>query len=306
MIIDVSAENGPNIRWDKVARAGVQLAIIRVTARGLDEDKLCHIHARGARGAGIRVGAYAFAQPSRGNPEAQASLARAIADDIGADGLADDAESADGLGALALSEWHVRFLTTADRPGNRCSLYTGPGFVRESLTGQAGRFADRCLWIANYGVERPDVPAPWLTFTLHQRWGNTIARLPNGDTIWGPKAAVEVAAGRARLLAEPGRVDGIAGEVDVSVLGPTSTIEDFLAGVAARPRIDLSTVVGRQVALRALGRDPGKLDGVWGSASKSSLTLVQRDLALSIDGVWGPRTDVAIRYALVSRGIIPM
>ena len=67
MGIDVSSYQ-KNIDWDKVKEAGFQFVMIRVGGRSyggsgkLYEDKLCDTHYRGAKEAGLLVGAYMFSQ----------------------------------------------------------------------------------------------------------------------------------------------------------------------------------------------------------------------------------------------------
>jgi hypothetical protein len=313
--IDISSENGPNIHWGKVRDAGIEIVILRVVKDGLGEDPLCHVHARGARSAGLVVDAYAFTRPAKGAPEVQAQLARQIAEDIGAGGLSDDAELADGLSPAALAAWHRAFLTSSDRPENRTKLYLGPSFARNALKGHAD-FADRALWLCNYGEATPDVPPPWLAAALWQSHANTIAKLvapftwagvtyAAGSQVWGASALAALALGptRATLLASPGKVDGVPGEVDCNQLGPGVTIDTWLRGDALTVSPDLSSELGRQQALRALGHDPGRLDGAWGPASRAALVMVQRELAVGVDGTWGPKTEAAIRAALRVRGI---
>ena len=64
--IDVSSWQG-DIDWDKVKDAGVEFVIIRVGGRGTSEgslydDRRCQEYYKGAKKAGLKVGAYIFAQ----------------------------------------------------------------------------------------------------------------------------------------------------------------------------------------------------------------------------------------------------
>ena len=61
---------------------------------------------------------------------------------------------------------------------------------------------------------------------------------------------------------------------------------------------DLSTVSGRQQALKELGYYQAAVDGVWGPYSKGALTQFQYDKGLAADGVWGPITEAAMIAAL--------
>jgi peptidoglycan hydrolase-like protein with peptidoglycan-binding domain len=57
-----------------------------------------------------------------------------------------------------------------------------------------------------------------------------------------------------------------------------------------------------QVALAALGLDPGKPDGVFGEATRRAVTIFQRRNDLEADGVVGVRTARAINQALAALG----
>jgi hypothetical protein len=62
----------------------------------------------------------------------------------------------------------------------------------------------------------------------------------------------------------------------------------------------LKTARQRQQALADLGYSlgPAGVDGAWGLDSKGALLAFQADHALVVDGLWGPRTEAAVRAAL--------
>lgn len=60
-------------------------------------------------------------------------------------------------------------------------------------------------------------------------------------------------------------------------------------------------VAARQTALKALGYDLGKVDGLWGFKSRAALETFQRKERLHVDGVWGPKTASAIFARLADR-----
>jgi len=60
----------------------------------------------------------------------------------------------------------------------------------------------------------------------------------------------------------------------------------------------LDTWLDRQKALKQLGYDPGQFDGVFGPNTKEALRAFQAYAGLSPDGIWGPRTLIAMRQAL--------
>lgn len=70
-----------------------------------------------------------------------------------------------------------------------------------------------------------------------------------------------------------------------------------LVSVAAAS-YDWSSLKDRQNALNQLGHDVGAPDGRWGPNSRAGLTVFQAKAGLSADGLWGPKTKVAIIAAL--------
>jgi hypothetical protein len=62
-------------------------------------------------------------------------------------------------------------------------------------------------------------------------------------------------------------------------------------------RFDLSTAAGRQQALAQLGYYDGRIDGIWGSESRTALARFQESRGLLVDGIWGPQSEQAIRVA---------
>ncbi len=69
------------------------------------------------------------------------------------------------------------------------------------------------------------------------------------------------------------------------------------------PGPDLDSAPARQQALLDLGYSLGEwgADGHWGFASQSALRAFQSDHGLTVDGLWGPRTQAAIIRALEAR-----
>lgn len=77
------------------------------------------------------------------------------------------------------------------------------------------------------------------------------------------------------------------------LLNPTSYVERMVGS-------SISLVLPRQrhEALATLGYYKGELDAPWGEASKKALHAAQTVMGLTPDGVWGPKTEAAIKLAL--------
>lgn len=60
------------------------------------------------------------------------------------------------------------------------------------------------------------------------------------------------------------------------------------------------TIKQRQHLLAYLGYYVGAIDGDWGAGSKAAATAFQKDMSLTPDGIGGPETDKALRYAVAN------
>lgn len=185
--IDVSSWQG-EIDWRKVRAAGIVFAFARVSD-GLDAlDARFAANFAGMRRAHVRRGAYQYFRASA-DAVAQADLAvRAVRRLGGADlPLVVDVETDDGQPPEVVQAQVARWIARVEkRTHRRAIVYTSPS--RAALLGSA--FAAQLLWIAHYDVECPTVPEPWERWTLWQR-------------------------------SQTGRVDGIAGNVDLDELAGT-------------------------------------------------------------------------------------
>lgn len=79
----------------------------------------------------------------------------------GSDGLNDQLAPAD------TARRGVAFLHTVNQmaPGHRVMVYTDPSFAR---AGNVTAMAAWYLWVADYGVSKPEVPEPWAGWTMWQ------------------------------------------------------------------------------------------------------------------------------------------
>jgi lysozyme len=177
--IDVSRFQG-KIDWDRVAETNIEFAFIQgsrgsghdcaVVPERCGADEFYGRNYRRARAAGIRVGAYhrAFADGD-GRKEAKSDAraeARLFLEQVGAFRRGDllpalDVESPfGGLNSRRLRVWLRTWLRRVEEAlGVKPLIYTNYSSWQE--TGDTSAFAQvgHRLWIANYGVDEPLVPA---------------------------------------------------------------------------------------------------------------------------------------------------
>ena len=208
--IDVSRFNG-TINWTLVAGSGVRFAMIAASrgngsdcavksdSCGADPNFL--VNSTNARAAGVRVGAYHRAFVTGGSLAAALADARYEADifigSLGAFQPGDLLPALDvetpfvGVDAAGLRAWIRAFIVRVKkRTGVRPMIYTNASSW--GATGNTPMFAKRSpLWVAEWQVRRPSVPAG--------NWGG------RGWTVWQHTSS--------------GSVPGISGRVDLNWLG---------------------------------------------------------------------------------------
>lgn len=184
-IIDVSKWQGV-IDWAAVAASGVRGVMIKATEGIGYTDPLFRSHYAGATAAGLAVGFYHYCRPE--TPNISIQEAHHFLDTVAGipvtlpHALDVEGEAAD-LGPSRLTGWCCQWLETVEqRSGHPVMLYTGAAFARSYLGIQLARWP---LWIAHYGVYQPMSNGTWERWAMHQ-------------------------------YSETGRVDGIAGKVDLN------------------------------------------------------------------------------------------
>lgn len=307
-IIDLSVFQTPgSVDWPRAGAAGL-IAMYARAGHGLSVDAACKAHLRGGASIGRPRGVYWYWEPET-NPEKQAEMMVAAHVENGCElSPAVDVED-DGtprghtVPSADLPALLMRFLLHADTllaAGSRTTIYTMPGFWSVHFAGDHGwPFRNRMLWVANYGVANADVPFPWDEYALWQHSANTIWSVPEYTDAAGKHHAATQAFGPkkphpdAAIIAQPGHVDGVTGEVDCNVMG-NSSMQDLMNGVQPMTPLDYSDVAHRQRALRRQGFDPGKLDGEWGPKSRAALVLLQKKLGIPQTGAWSAEVEDAI------------
>jgi hypothetical protein len=111
--VDVSSNNGP-IDWPEAYRAGVRVAYVKATQGVNYRSPTYQAQVKGARAAGIAVGAYHFSRPAVTSPGAAWAYFKAYAATapVNLPPMVDD-EAAGGMGFPAVKAWMLEFLRLA-------------------------------------------------------------------------------------------------------------------------------------------------------------------------------------------------
>ncbi len=162
--IDVSNWQA-SIDWTKVAAAGKAFAIIKASEGTSYTDPYYATNHDGARAAGLRTGAYHFAQPDATPNDAilEADHFVAVLGLVKGDLIpALDLEVSGGLNVTALQAWVTSWLgEVTAKLGVRPMIYTSPNFWKNNMGDSSALAAAgyKTLWIAHWGVTSPTMPA---------------------------------------------------------------------------------------------------------------------------------------------------
>ncbi|MFO0578271.1 MAG: GH25 family lysozyme [Polyangia bacterium] len=160
--VDVSYYQG-DINWGQVKAAGKQFALIRVSDGTGFRDPKFVANWRGAKAAGLAVGAYQFFRPTQ-DATAQADLMVNQLNSVGF-GAGDippvvDVEVKDGASnATIIARVNTWLQRVRSRTGRLPILYTSPGFW--SGLGNPTPSPLPYLWVAHWGVSCPNLPPNW-------------------------------------------------------------------------------------------------------------------------------------------------
>jgi lysozyme len=189
--IDVSKDQG-SVAWGAVADAGIVFAFIKATDGMTYVDPMFAQNWQEAGAAGLLRGAYHFFR-AEDDPQTQATWFWQTVGGPGELPLVVDVEETMGQPASVVVANLTAFLASLEQlTGKQPIIYTDPGFWNGLGTSAFGAYP---LWVANYGVAQPTLPAGWAIWDFWQ-------------------------------YSETGQVAGIQGDVDLDVFsGPASALQ---------------------------------------------------------------------------------
>jgi lysozyme len=186
--IDVSDHQG-TVDWNAVQQAGKVFAFIKATDGITYTDPDFATNWIGAKAAGLLCGAYHFYE-TNDDPTAQAEnfLSAVQLEPGDLPPVVDIEATKSGQSAAQIVQDLQTWLDVIEQATGRVPIiYTNPTYWGSLGTSAFGRYP---LWIAEYGVSSPKLPAGWESWTFWQ-------------------------------LSESGTVAGIAGSVDLDVFNGT-------------------------------------------------------------------------------------
>jgi lysozyme len=165
--IDVSRWQG-KIDWGRVAASGYRFAVIRATVGNYYTDPRFYENWRGASEAGLLVTAYHVVKP-KNTAESQITRLVEVLEDCQPDlplvldvELADEQTPATITGVIKGCAQRIE-----QHAGRKPIIYTGAWFWNPNVL-RGDEFAQYDLWVANYGVETPALPADWSEWRFWQ------------------------------------------------------------------------------------------------------------------------------------------
>jgi lysozyme len=165
--IDVSHWQG-DINWEQVRNSGVEFAFIKATEGSHYVDPLLRKNAQEAIKAHLNVGFYHFARfNNEGAVKAEAHhFIKTIHQETSQLPHVLDLEVTNGLDKTELSRLAKAFLDLVHaETGKDVMLYTNTNMAKRHLTSLLKEYP---LWIAHYGVDRPDENEIWKKWQVFQ------------------------------------------------------------------------------------------------------------------------------------------
>ncbi len=165
--IDVSRWQG-EIQWERVAGAGYRFAVIRATVGDNYTDPRFHANWIGAGNAGLLVSAYHVVKPEHPAESQIARLFETLNDRKANLPLVLDIELSGGLSPAEITTCIKDCLQRVEQMGGRKPIiYTAKWFWNAHVL-PSSEWSEYDLWVANYGVSAPALPAGWSAWKFWQ------------------------------------------------------------------------------------------------------------------------------------------
>lgn len=165
--IDVSRWQG-EINWEMVAAAGYRFAIIRATIGNYYTDPRFYVNWDGARDAGLLLSAYHVVTPEHSADSQADRFFDALGERKADLPLVLDVELSRGASQADITACIRDCLQMVEqRDGRKPIVYTARWFWNEHVL-ESAEWAAYDLWVANYGVSAPSLPAGWSEWRFWQ------------------------------------------------------------------------------------------------------------------------------------------
>jgi lysozyme len=164
--IDVSHAQ-QTVDWNEVKQAGKVFVFIKATDGITYTDPLFAANWSGVKAAGLLRGAYHFYE-TNDDPTAQAEnfLSAVKLEPGDLPPVVDIERTKGGESAGQIVQDLQTWLDVVEQATGRVPvIYTGPGYWDSLGTSAFGRYP---LWVAEYGVQSPRLPAGWTRWTFWQ------------------------------------------------------------------------------------------------------------------------------------------
>ena len=286
-VIDVSSYQGL-VDWVKVKAAGIQGAILKIIRKDLNPDKQFENNWSGGEKAGMPiVGVYNYSYAT--SVEKARNDAQKVIDTLAGRTAKIwlDVEDAclKGLGQK-LIDIILAYQAVIQAAGLEFGVYTGLSFYNDYIKPYASQI-DCNFWIARYpSTSRKDV----------------------ADTPPDDKQPLVSHILEGWQWASTGRVDGIGGNVDFNEwygaipepesngYNPHSIPERLLK--LTHPNMRGDDVAWAQWHLHRLGflPDESEIDGIYGPKTEAAVKAAQKHYGIAVDGIVGANTIYVIRW----------
>lgn len=237
--VDVSHWQG-TIDWAKVKAAGIDFALFKATEHTMFFDDQFAANWKNTKANGIIRGAYHFFRPSF-DPLQQAEwfVYRAGIPEDGDLPPVLDLEETDSLAPADVAAGALKFLGRVELLTGRVPMIYTSNRVFNTVLGGPPGFGRYPLWVANWGVQCPNIPDPtWKDWTL---WQYTASGTVNGITGQG-RIDRDVFNGSLadlrRFVSVPGRPGDMAVRAD---LGSGADLASAPGDLSTTPAGDLAT-----------------------------------------------------------------